>query len=990
MKRMADQSRPQMAGEQVRFATILFADIVGSTRLSGALDPEDVRDVLDRALRIVKDAIHALGGMVLRVQGDGVMAVFGVRPAVEDHALRASLAGRQIVEEMSHGLLGIVPSPSVRVGIHSGLVLLRWQDNDFGTMLDVVGHAANLAGQVERRAAEGTVAISATTLDLIGEACEVRPIDTITVGEAAAPLPVFALERVDMARGDRVSVKGSARHPLVGREGALDALHELVGRVVRGTGRAMAIIGDAGMGKSRLLAEAAEAAEAQGARFVTVRGSELTGDVPFACLAPTMRHLVELLARDKREVALDARLTREEAECLAGLAAGTQTWLASASPGERRRIAVATARTVLRMVAREMPLLVLADDFQYIDGETRDLLRSLAGAVRLSGLGVVLASRPGPSADLTDVVEQMIALANLTREQARSLIARIAGETPLPGELVEEIATRSAGLPLAITEFTTAAMARSATDAPSADAPLPARLESLFTLRLDGLEGEAARLVHLCATLGPTISNERLHRIGSALLANVDEAIARLVEHRILVFDHRSQARFSHQLLQEAAYRTLSRAERRALHATVYAELAREAAPFGPSDATQAELATHAERAGLLAEALRHLWKACNEAVALAAIESIPRLYERACALTDRVGGEEGARQRARFALLAFDALQQLSQEQVVRADMAAVAEGSIALGPEFRTIARINLALLDWIDGAPLRARGWLAQAEADLADDPSMPRRVYADITGAYIAYSLAEPDVALDRLRRMTDSLRNGSAAETFGAVVVIPHILALSFGGWYAADLGQTALSRRWIDEALTISYAHQHNYSRLLADLANGFQHYRSGNIGEATEILRVAHDHCLRHRFLGFEPAAVSWLALCLIEAGHIDEARSVLEASIARGNFRRIRTSATYYHYEARTRLALTLGQTGAALDLSAQAIAHCEGCGEVMHLHHARVLREEVLLATGTATPRAREAEHRALMAQLAKVGLQPLQRRLATFQPVAGVAP
>lgn len=973
-----------MAGEQVRFATILFADIVGSTRLLGALDPEDVRDVLDRALGIIKQAIHAMGGMVLRVQGDGVMAVFGVRPAIEDHALRAALAGRRIVEEMRHGLLGIVPSPSVRVGIHSGLVLLRWQQNDFGAMLDIVGHAANIAGKVEQRAGENGVTISATTLDLIGEVCETSPVDPVDVSDAAAPLPVFALDRIDLARGDRVSVKGSSRHPLIGRDAALEGLRALTNETLRGNGQSVALIGDAGMGKSRLLVETAELAESLGARFVTVRGSELTGDVPFGCLAPAMRHLVELLARDKRETALEARLAREEAECLAGLAAGTQTWLAGAPPGERRRIAMATTRAVLRMVAQQAPLIVLADDFQYIDGETQDLLRSLAAGVRTSGLGVVLASRPSTSAlDLAEVVGQMIGLATLTTEQARHLIAGIAGARTLPEELVEEIAARSAGLPLAITEFTTAALGRSDAEVRRTDEPLPSRLESLFTLRLDGLTGEAARLAYLCATLGPTIPNERLHRVGSALLSNVDEAIARLVDHRVLVFDHLSQARFTHQLLQEAAYRTLSRAERRALHGSIYAVLVTDATGGNPGAATQAELAAHAERAGLLEEALRHLWKACTQAVALAAIESIPRLYERACHLADRIGGTEGIRQRARFALLAFDALQQLSQEQVVRADMEAVARGQTDLGPNMRTIACINMALLDWIDGAPNTARVWLAQAEEDLRQDFSMPRRVYADMVGAYIAFSLGEPATALDLIRNMTASLRNGLAAETFGAVVVIPHILALSFGGWYATDLGQTELAREWIDEALAISYGHQHNYSRLLADLANGFHHYRAGNIDTALEILQAAHDHCLHHRILGFEPAAVSWLALCLIDAGKVAEAQRVLDASIARGSYRHIRTSATYYHYEARTRLALMLGHHDEALDLTAAAIAHCENCGEVMHAHHAQVLREEVLLATGVATPMSRLREHSALMHALKKIGLEPLQRKLTALQ-------
>lgn len=123
---MAD-SLPGLASEldSIRFATILFADIVGSTRLIRALDPEDARDLIDSSITLIKRAIHEFDGLVVRVQGDGVMAVFGVHPAAQDHALRAALAARRIVDQMNRGTAGNLPSPQARVGIHAGPVLLR-------------------------------------------------------------------------------------------------------------------------------------------------------------------------------------------------------------------------------------------------------------------------------------------------------------------------------------------------------------------------------------------------------------------------------------------------------------------------------------------------------------------------------------------------------------------------------------------------------------------------------------------------------------------------------------------------------------------------------------------------------------------------------------------------------------------------------------------------------------------------------------------------
>lgn len=967
--------------DTIRFATILFADIVGSTRLVSTLDPEDARDILDRTVQVVIDAIHECGGLVARVQGDGVMAVFGVHPAAHDHALRAALASRRAIDRLRSGVIGMLPAPQLRIGLHAGPVLLRRQDNDFGSVVDVVGHAAHVAGRAEKAAPAGSVAITQSTLSLIAEQCAVRPLGALPAEQDEGGMALLELLEVELARADHVPVKGSATFPVVGRDAEMARVRALVEILSGGRGGSLRIAGEAGMGKSRLLLEASRSAAGRGVVFVSVRGNALMATVPFGCLAGPARHLAGLLAQfglsDEPEPAhaADPAASAEQRSFLEAFLAGRSDWLPESAPGERNRIASQSLLGLFRKVAGHAPLLVLGDDVQYMDMATLGVLNALAdhagepGEGEAARCGVLLAGRPEGAWWQGDGAARAIHLGPLCTADSRQMIALVSAEQALPQEIVDSILDRAGGLPLALQEF--------AVSAQDPEGRLPARLDNLLAERLAGLDDNATRLCQICAALGPAFPDGRLREAARRWCARPDEAIRTLTAQRVLEHGADGQARFTHQLVQEAAYLTMSRRRRKTIHARILAML--EEGPtlrdIGPVD--HAELAAHAEKAGLPSHAIDHLWNACQQALGLAAIESVVQLYRRACTMTAQLDHTEAPRVRARFAMLAFDALQQLSCEQETRNDMQAIAQGQVDFGPAARTVARINMALLDWIDGAPDAAAQWLAQAETDLASHESLPRRTYADVVGAYIANSLARPHEAIARIERLGARLDEGQRSKTFGAVVVIPHILARSFGAWYQTDLGQDAAARDWLAEALWLSRRHAHAYSRLLADLALGYHHYRTGRSAHALPILRRAYADCLQRRFLGFEPASASWLALCLIEQELCDEAAAVLEEAVARGHFRKIRTSATYYLHEARARLALAQGDTASAALRAQEALEHCRACGEAMHELHALVLIEEVLATQGKAAQRT--AERAALAARIAAAGVVILSKRL-----------
>lgn len=979
--------------DSIRFATILFADIVGSTRLLRALDPEDGRDLLDSSIALIQTAIHEFGGLVVRIQGDGVMAVFGVQPAAEDHALRGALAALRIGEKMKSGALGFLPAPQVRVGLHAGPILLRRQDNDFGSILDVVGHAAHVAGQIEKMAPPGSVAISATIASLIAEPTELRPAGSIESGGSETSEgrgeAVFELLSVDFLGSDRVPVKGNATAPVIGREAELEQIRALVGGLASAKQGALAIIGEAGMGKSRLLLEASRLAAGHGTTFAAVRGNALLEAVPFGCLGGTLRHLIDLLQPFAPDPAAAAQLSVNEAACLAGLSANETGWLSHLPPGDRSRIATGTIVRIVELAATHMRLLLLVDDAQYLDSET---LMVLAAITRGGRIAMIVAGRPEALPRIEGLCATQLRLGSLSRSAARTLVSLINRVAPIDDSVIDHVIDRAEGLPLALQEFAVVLQGAPAAYADGGDealsaAPLPARLDALLAARLAALDADATRLCQICAVLGPVFPVGRLQRGGELVCRNPVTAMARLIDARVIEFVGTGQARFTHQLVQEAAYRAMARRRRTAMHGNALVIL-KEAkartdvalrAGTGDETASHAELATHAEKAGLYAEALSHLWEACVQALSLAAIDAVRQLHERACAIVARLPAAQAAFERSRFAMLVFDTLQQLSLEQILRTDVLAVADGKVNLGPGLRTVARINMALLDWIDGAPTRGMVWLAQAEADLDKHESLPRRTYADLTAAYLAFSLGNPAEAVNRIDRLGARLADGLRGETFGAVVVIPHVLARAFGAWYLTDLGQTAKARSWVAEAINLSRRYAHAYSRMLADLAHGYLHYRAGRMERALPILRRAHADCLRHHFLGFEPACVSWLALCMIEQGLLAEAAQVLSQSVERGHFRKVRTSATYYLHEARARLAMARNEPCEAANLAALALNHARDCEDVVHELHALTLCAEVSAISGQPVARADTPSISTLKARADELGLAVLQKRL-----------
>ena len=518
---------PPPLGE-TRHVSILFADVVGSTRLIRDLDTEDARNLLDQAIEDIKEAVHLFGGVVARIQGDGVMAMFGVMAAIEDHAQRATFAAMRIRDTAQERSISAATPISLRVGVHSGPIFLRWQDNDFGRVLDAVGSAAHVAARVEQLCPPNSATISRATMEMLTEPVVAHFVDTVARDETDGRLEVFELSMGASGSFPVAAPMGRWINPLIGRSEQLSDIRNHIRALADGKGGSMGVVGDPGIGKSRILHECTQIADQMRVRHRTLRGSEILLSRPFGALFPLLQRLIlDAVSGNPDDAILHLEgigLNKAEAEALCHFIACNgrdETDYGIIQPDERHRlITEGSIKLLLAQSAGEV-FLLLVDDVQYLDGETRSLLTRLTHNTSTSGFASVMAGRSDSTSYLKQNCDTMITLGALDTEQTQELIAAILQANPAAKDLIgthliEEIALRADGLPLAIEEFSSFAVRMSENNEVGAPLRLPPRLENIFRARIESLPTSARELCEICCVMGTAVSMAHLLRITSA------------------------------------------------------------------------------------------------------------------------------------------------------------------------------------------------------------------------------------------------------------------------------------------------------------------------------------------------------------------------------------------------------------------------------------------------------------------------------------------
>ena len=587
-------ARPALAGERKQ-VTVLFADLKDSTELIRGLDPEAAQQLLDPALHHMMDAVHRFEGTVNQVLGDGIMALFGAPIAHEDHALRACYAAlamqaamRAYTEEVrrTRGL-----ELRMRVGLNSGEVVVRAIGNDLHMDYSAVGETTHLAARMEQLATPGSTRLTAATLRLVEGLVQVTALGPVPVKGLVEPVEVFELMGASGVRRRLQAAAARGLTPFVGRQQELEALHQALARAQTGHGQVVALVGEAGVGKSRLVYECVHSHRTQGWRVLesaSVSYGKATPYFPVIDLLKRYCHVDDgddartIRAKVTGQVlTLDETLQDTLPALLALLdAVPEDSPFLHLDPSQRRQRTLDGLKRVLLRESQVQPLLLVFEDLHWIDTETQALLDRLVESLPTAHLLLLVNYRPEYQHGWgSKTYYTQLRLDPLPPASAEEFLQALLGDDPSLAPLKQLLIARTEGNPFFLEESVRTLVETGALVGtpgayrlaqPLQGMQVPATVQAVLAARIDRLPPEDKRLLQTAAVIGTDVPFTLLRAIADLPEAALHRGLAHLQAAEFL-YETRlfpePEYTFKHALTHEVAYGSLLLERRRVLHA---------------------------------------------------------------------------------------------------------------------------------------------------------------------------------------------------------------------------------------------------------------------------------------------------------------------------------------------------------------------------------------------------------------------------------------
>ena len=636
----AASSPPEAERRQL---TVLFCDLVDSTALASQLDPEDLREVVRAYQDTCAKVIARFEGHIAQYLGDGLLVYFGYPLAHEDDAQRAVRAGLGIVEALGQLNARLTQERgvqlAVRLGIHTGLVVVGEVGGSTRQEQLALGETPNLAARLQGLAAPNTLVISATTLQLLGGFFACQPLGTPPLKGQAQPLAVYRVLYESMARSRLEAVGSTGWTPLVGREQESALLLERWAQVKEGVGQVVLLSGEAGIGKSRLVQVLQEQVAAEPQAWL----------MPCQCspyhqntaLYPMIDLLERVALNFEREESPPQKLRKLEgflvqyglplAEAVPLLAALLSLPLTAdyapvtMAPERQKQQTLHTLLTIVLHIAAQQPVLFVMEDLHWVDPSTLELLSLLVDQGPTARILALVTFRPDFSPPWTGRAHlTQVTLPRLPRHQATELTGRVAHGKALPAEVVAQVVAKTDGVPLFVEELTKMVLesgllhereGRYELTGPLPPLAIPTTLHDSLMARLDRLAAVKS-LAQLGATLGREFSYALLRAVAPWTEEIVHQGLHQLVAAEFLYqrgVPPQATYTFKHALIQDVAYQSLLRSTRQQYHQRIAQALE---AQFPETVATQPELlAQHYTAAGLGEPAMGYWQRAGQRAL---------------------------------------------------------------------------------------------------------------------------------------------------------------------------------------------------------------------------------------------------------------------------------------------------------------------------------------------------------------------------------------
>jgi class 3 adenylate cyclase len=640
----AAATEPRVAADgERRHLTVLFCDLVNSTEIAAHLDPEDWRDIAAEYQRTAAEAVTRLGGHVAKYLGDGLVVYFGWPEAHEDDAERAVRAGLAVVDAVVslNKRLSVKHDVklSVRVGIDTGSVVVG---QGGGKEADVFGEAPNIAARVQAAAAPDSVFITAAVYQLVSGLFVVEDRDAQQLKGINHPVQLY---RVIQPTPGRRRSRGTitAQAPFVGREDEIRLLLSRWERARQGEGQLALVVGESGIGKSRLVEEFRARIKDEPHLWIECAGEQLSTNTPFQAVIQILDQGLGWRGDESKE---ERVVQLERALELVGLKLGEAVPLIAEmlnlpipakypplmfAPDQKRRRLLANLAGWVLNAARLQPVVIVLEDLHWVDPSTLELMQTLVEQAATAPLLLLYTARPDFRAPWPMRAHHVqITLNRLSERQTREMIAGVAARTALAKDVIDAVVKRTDGVPLFAEELTRLMLEG---DGRRLAREIPVTLQDSLMARLDRL-GPAKEVAQVGAVLGREFSYELLLAVSSIPEAELQAALARLTDAELIYargIAPEAQYQFKHALIQDAAYEALLKTRRKELHRRAAETLTQR---FGAVAESQPEvLARHFADAGDAEPAIAAWKKAGDAADARRAFKEAEEAYRQALAL---------------------------------------------------------------------------------------------------------------------------------------------------------------------------------------------------------------------------------------------------------------------------------------------------------------------------------------------------------------------
>jgi class 3 adenylate cyclase/predicted ATPase len=654
-------SRPALAGEGKQ-VTVLFADIKDSTELIKDLDPEAAQQLLDPALHTMMEAVHRFEGTVNQVLGAGIMALFGAPLAHEDHALRACYAALTMQMAMREYTEAVRRTHGIELGLNAGEVVVRAIGNDLHMDYSAVGQTTHLAARMEQLAMPGTIRLTATTLQLVEGLVRVEPLGPIPVKGMTAPVEVFELLGASALRRRLQAAAARGLTRFVGREAEIAALRQMLDQASAGHGQVVAVVGEAGVGKSRMVYECVHAHYTQGWRVLESASVSYGKATPYFPVVDLLKRYTHVEDTDEPRT-VRAKVTGQVLTLDETLQETVPTllWLLDVlpddspfrtlEPPQRRQRTLEALKRVLLRESQVQPVLLVCEDLHWIDTETQALLDSLIESLPTARLLLLVNYRPEYQHGWgSKTYYTQLRLDPLPPASAEAVLDALLGRDPSLVPLKRLLVERTEGNPFFLEESVRTLVEtgvlvgepgayRLAQNLPTIQ--VPATVQAVLAARIDRLPAEEKQLLQAAAVIGTEVLFPLLQAIAELPEAALHRGLAHLQAAEFLyetrLFPERAYT-FKHALTQQVAYQSLLTSTRQRYHQ----QLAQALEAHPETVETQPELlAHHYTEAGLAAQAVGY-WqrggqRAIERSANLEAISHLTRGLEVLTTLSDTV-----------------------------------------------------------------------------------------------------------------------------------------------------------------------------------------------------------------------------------------------------------------------------------------------------------------------------------------------------------------